>query len=195
MERSGAVNHPLPRGRAAPPGQRAVERVSRPRMPVPPRGSAVLQERPLPRAQDRAAACSLALCVETPGRPCSFRLPCRGRAQAPPAWRDFAWKGGDPRRSATPPGPSVLQRKGGPGWVSLAARKFSKLRADPPTWGESSGWPGAQPRDLSFHTLRGLGASRRFFLWNPGQCEDNFAERRARLESDAFEFLFKTVLM
>lgn len=29
-----------------------------------------------------------------------------------PAWRDFSWKGGDPRRSATPQGPDALERKG-----------------------------------------------------------------------------------
>lgn len=54
---------PAPAERAAPPGQRAMERVSWPRMPVPAPGSAVLRERSLPGAQGRAAACALALRV------------------------------------------------------------------------------------------------------------------------------------
>lgn len=52
-----------PAGRVALPGQRAVERVAWPGMPVPAPGSAVLRERSLPGAQGRAAACALALRV------------------------------------------------------------------------------------------------------------------------------------
>ncbi|XP_021019002.1 uncharacterized protein LOC110294857 [Mus caroli] len=62
--------------------------------------------------------------------------------------------------------PKALERKGVRG-SALLPEKFSKLRADPPTWGESSGWPGAQPRDLSFHTLR---ASRHFFRGNQARA-------------------------
>lgn len=147
-----------PAGRAAPPGQRAVERVLRPRMPCP-----YVGERGAPGAI--AALCTgVALqparwrCSETSGRPCSFAYPA-GAASSLEGLFLERWR--PPEECDSPRARcSGAKRRS---LVSLAARKFSKLRADPPTWGESSGWPGAQPRDLSFHTLR---ASRHFFRGN-----------------------------
>lgn len=147
-----------------------MEWVSRPRMCVPAPGSAVA-------TGAIAAPCTGSRCCLCAGwrsafrdsrSPLFFRLPCRGGPEAPPAWKDFAWKGGDPGRSPTPQGhcPGAKRRPR----VSLAARKILQTAADSPTWGESSGWPGAQPPDLSFRILRELAASRHFFSrLKPGQ--------------------------
>lgn len=164
MEGSGAVNHSLPREGPPLPGLRAVERVSQPRMPVPASGSAVLRERSLP-----GAACALEPWVpRLRVAPVLFAYPAgaaRKRLQPGGAWLGKVETPGGVQLPKAPPPPRCPGAKRRPR-VSLTARKFSKLRADPPNWGESSGWPGAQSRDLSFHTLRGLAASRYFFCRN-----------------------------
>lgn len=103
-----------------------------------------LRTRSLPGTLGRAAACALALRVpELWDGSCSFACSAGVTPGAPPAQRDFSWKGGDPRRRATPAGPACPEAKKQL-WLCTAARKLSKLRADPPpTWSESSGWPGA----------------------------------------------------
>lgn len=71
-----------------------------------------LRTRSLSRTQGRAAACTLALCVpELWDRSCPFACPAGVTPGAPPAQGDFTWKGGDPRRRATPAGPACPEAK------------------------------------------------------------------------------------
>lgn len=105
---SEAVNHSLPREGPPLPGRGRWSGCCGPGCPVPTSGSAVLQERSLPCAQ--GSRCSLRAGAVRRLRVAPVLSPT---LQGPlPAWRDFSWKGGDPRRSATPQGPDALERKG-----------------------------------------------------------------------------------
>lgn len=132
-----------------------------PGCPVPASGNAVLQERSLPRAQ--GSRCSLRAGSVPRLRVDPVLSPTlRGRCASASSLEGLYLERWRPPEDCDSPRSRCPGAKRRP-WVSLAARKFSKLRADPPTWGESSGWPGAQPRDLFFHTLR---ASRHFSRGN-----------------------------
>lgn len=166
--RSGAINHPLPRKGLPLPGRGRWSGCRGPGCPSRRQGARCF-------GRDRCPVHRVALQparwrsgFRDSGSSVFFSPTLQGRRASASSLEGLCLERWSPPEECNSPRPRCPGAKRRP-WVSLAARKFCKLRADPPTWGESSGWPGAQPRDLSFHTLRRLAAPKALFLSKPSQ--------------------------
>lgn len=136
--------------------RRAVERVSRRRTRVPApesRGGSERDRGPVRGVARCGCLRAAARCSGTLWLPLSFRPPCRDSPGAPPARRDFSWKGretlGGVQLAKAPP---ALERKGGCGSTLLPENLANFGQILPPGARAQAG-PGLSPATFSFHSV------------------------------------------